>query len=322
MFSLGQLLFGLDLPGAPSLGVLAAALVIDRVLGEPPNALHPVVWMGKVIGACAHRAPRDRPALELTLGVVLALAVPAAFALACAALLAATSAWPLVYYPLSAVVLKSMFAFRGLGQAAFAVRDALRAGDLTAARGALRSLCSRDPSALDEPLLVAAAVESVAENSSDSVVAPLFYYALFGLPGAVFYRAVNTLDSMVGYHGRYEYFGKASARLDDVLNYVPARLTALALLLGGGACRCNLRRGLRILLRDGNKTESPNAGRPMAAMAGLLGVQLEKVGHYRLGDPGAVLGAQTIERAWRVASAAALLLAACVLLVAGGNRQW
>jgi adenosylcobinamide-phosphate synthase len=227
-----------------------------------------------------------------------------------------------VYYPLSAVVLKSMFALRGLGKAAFAVRDALHAGDLTAARGALRSLCSRDPNELDEPLLVAAAVESVAENSSDSVVAPLLFYALFGLPGAVFYRAVNTLDSMIGYHGRYEYFGKASARLDDLFNYVPARLTALALLFGGALCRCDVRRGVFVLLRDGDKTESPNAGRPMAAMAGLLDVQLEKVGHYRLGDPGAALGTQTIDRAWRVASLAALVLAACVSLVAGGSRQW
>src|SRR5262249_61854725 len=123
----------------------------------------------------------------------------------------------------------------GLGVAALDVRHALAGGRLHDARYALRSLCSRDASQLDPPLLVAAAIESVAENASDSFVAPLFYYALFGLPGAVFYRAVNTLDAMIGYHGRYEYLGKAAARLDDVLNFVPARLTA-ALLLAARAC--------------------------------------------------------------------------------------
>src|SRR5262249_18581607 len=169
---------------------------------------------------------------------------------------------------------------------------------------------SRDPSALDAPLVVAATVESVAENASDSFVAPLFYYALFGLPGAVAYRAINTADAMIGYHGRYERLGKVAARLDDVANFVPARLTA-ALLLAAGACaRLRVREGWRILRRAARATESPNAGRPMSAMAGLLGVQLEKVGHYRLGDGAAALDAAHIDAAWRVVAIAAAIAAA------------
>src|SRR5262249_14746630 len=168
---------------------------------------------------------------------------------------------------------------------------------------------SRDPSALDAPLVVAATVESVAENASDSFVAPLFYYALFGLPGAMAYRAINTADAMIGYHGRYERLGKAAARLDDLANFIPARLTPLLLLIAGAAARLRVREGWRIFRRDGGVTESPNAGRPMAMMAGLLGVQLEKVGHYRLGDAHAVLDVSHIDRAWRAVVIAATLAA-------------
>jgi adenosylcobinamide-phosphate synthase len=287
--------------------LLAAALAIDLVLGEPPNALHPVVWMGRLIGFLERHAPR----WELLYGAFIALAVPSLFA---------AGAWtlrflpPVAYFVLAAPLLKSTFALRGLGRAARAVRDAVAAEKLDAARAALRSLCSRDAHTLDTPLVVAATVESVAENASDSFVAPLFYYALFGLPGAMAYRAINTADSMIGYHGRYERLGKAAARLDDLANFVPARLTALLLLLAGALARLRVRDGWRIFRRDGGVTESPNAGRPMAAMAGLLGVQLEKVGHYRLGDAGAALDVTHIDRAWRAVAIAAALAAACVMV--------
>lgn len=283
-----------------SLAVLLAALAVDVLLGEPPNALHPVVWMGKLIGAFERRLPRGKPWLELCGGTIVTVLVPLAFAGGSWALLQQLQRWPVVHFVTSVWLLKSSFAFRGLGRAAFGVRDALARGDVPAARYALRSLCSRDPSTLDEPLLVAASVESVAENTSDSVVAPLFYYALLGIPGAIAYRAINTLDSMIGYHGRFEYIGKVAARLDDVLNYVPARLTAALLLIGGLLARCDARGGWRMWRRDGGKTESPNAGQPMATMAGLLGVQLEKIDHYKLGDAGAPLAGAQIERAWRV----------------------
>jgi adenosylcobinamide-phosphate synthase len=216
-------------------------------------------------------------------------------------------------------LLKPTFALRELGRAARRVRDALAAGRIDQARRDLGSLCSRDASRLDPPLLVAGAVESLAENASDSLVAPLVYYALFGLPGAVFYRAVNTLDAMIGYRGRYEHLGKAAARLDDALNLLPARLTALLLLPAGWACGADPVRGLRVLRRDGAATESPNAGRPMAAMAGLLGVELEKRGHYRLGDRVNALSPDTIDAAWRAVRASAVLAAALCLLVIGAR---
>jgi adenosylcobinamide-phosphate synthase len=206
-----------------------------------------------------------------------------------------------------------MFAVRALRDAAFAVRDALERGDLEGARRGLGSLCSRDARALDREALVAATVESVAENASDSIVAPLFYFAFFGVPGAALYRASNTLDAMIGYRGRYEWVGKIAARADDFLNLVPARVTALLLLIAGVFTGARVRRGLAILRRDGARTESPNAGRPMAAMAGLLGVRLEKADHYALGDPLRALDPECITEAWRIVSRAsfgALLAAA------------
>jgi adenosylcobinamide-phosphate synthase len=287
-------------PWAASPSALAAALVIDLVLGELPSPAHPVVWIGRSIRAVERQLPRTGPRRQLLAGAALALLIPLGWAGVTLGASAAVRSWPLVGWLLHVLVLTAMFALRALGDAARAVREALTASDLAGARQALRSLCSRDPDELDAEEVIGASIESVAENASDSVVAPLFYYACFGLLGAVAYRAVNTLDAMVGYHGRYEYLGKASARLDDVLNFVPARLTAALLLVGGAVLGRNVSRGLAIWRRDGAATESPNAGRPMATMAGLLRVRLAKAGHYELGDADEALTPDHIRVAWRI----------------------
>jgi adenosylcobinamide-phosphate synthase len=223
-------------------------------------------------------------------------------------------------------LLKGMFAVRMLREAGVGVRLPLAAGDLAGARAGLRSLVSRDAAGLSAALVAAAAVESLAENLGDSIVAPLCYYAIGGLPGAVAYRAVNTLDSMIGYRGRYEWLGKAGARLDDLLNLLPSRLAAL-LIVGAAAVAGEDARGAwRIALRDARLTASPNAGWPMAAMAGALGVELEKVGHYRLGVGGVAADAAAIERADRVIAVAALAAVALACgvraFVAWRGRRW
>ncbi|MEW6269248.1 MAG: cobalamin biosynthesis protein [Thermodesulfobacteriota bacterium] len=296
----------------PSAAALLLALAWDLMLGEPPARVHPVVWMGRVVAAAVRWAPSGRPRLELAYGAALALVVPGAVALAAYALLALLARAPLLRLVAEAWALKSAFALRALGDAARVVQGELERSDLAAARRDLRSLCSRDASVLDEGELAAATVESVAENASDSFVAPLLAYVALGLPGALLYRAVNTLDAMVGYHGRFEHLGKASARLDDLLNLVPARLTAALLLLAAWLARRDVRSARAVLVRDARRTESPNAGWPMAAMAGALGVALEKAGHYRLGDAREPVTVATIAEAWRLtlaASAAAALLA-------------
>ena len=304
-------------PWLASPSALCAALAIDVLLGELPARLHPVVWMGWAIRALERRLPAGGRARELMGGVVLALSIPTGAAALAYAVALALRPVPLLGWLWHVLVLTAMFAVRALGDAARDVGAALEANDVAEGRNALRSLCSRDPSALGTEDLIAASIESVAENASDSIVAPLFYYALFGLLGAVAYRAVNTLDAMVGYHGRYEHLGKASARLDDALNFVPARLTAALLLLAGGWLGQDVERGAAIWRRDGACTESPNAGRPMATMAGLLGVRLEKAGHYRLGDADHALEPAHIAAAWRIvrlAGGAAAALAAAASL--------
>jgi adenosylcobinamide-phosphate synthase len=216
-----------------------------------------------------------------------------------------------------ALALSTLFSIRGLWRAARRVERALDAGDLPAARIAVgEDLVSRPTGALDEAHVASATIESLAENLSDSVLAPLAFYLAFGLAGAAVYRAVNTADTMIGYRaGVLEHFGKAAARLDDVLNLVPARLSALAIVAVAPAA-------WRALRRDHAKTASPNAGWPMAAMAGALGVTLEKPGAYRLGD-GPFPNRADIARARRlvglVAAAATVTMLALAALSAAAD---
>ena len=304
------------------LATVAGAFAADRLLGEWPNAVHPVVWMGKTIALLERSVPPWGPRGKLVAGGVIAIVVPTAFAAGSAVVLAASRPYPILQFFLAIALLKSTFALKALSAAAIDVERALEQGSIERARHGLRSLCSRDPSALERSELVAATIESVAENASDSFVAPLFYYALFGIPGAIFYRAVNTLDAMIGYHGKYEYLGKASARLDDAMNFIPARLTACLLLVAGWARGRRLRGGWSVWRRDAHRTESPNAGRPMAVMAGLLGVQLEKAGHYRLGDPLEPLEVGKIREACGVLAVAALMGASMTLFLIGARHVY
>jgi len=222
---------------------------------------------------------------------------------------------------LEAVALKCAFSLRALGVAGLEVRDALAAGDLPGARFALAfHLVSRPTAQLSAGHVASGAVESVAENLTDSWVAPLCFYVLGGLPAAWAYRAVNTADAMLGYReGRLEFLGKVAARLDDVLNWIPARVAAIAIVAGAAATGESAAGAWRALRLDGARTASPNAGRTMAAMAGALGVALDKPGHYRLGA-GPLPGAEAIARALRVGAAAALLCLAAAVAALGLDR--
>jgi adenosylcobinamide-phosphate synthase len=305
---------------------VVVAYVLDAALGEPPNRVHPVAWMGTAIGLGKRWALRARPERQLARGACVVVALCSVSVLVAYGAerlligLGTSNALTAARIVVAAALLKPLFAVRALRDAAFEVRDAIAAGNVERARGGLRSLCSRDPSRLSEAALAAAAIESVAENASDSVVAPLLFFGFFGLPGAAFYRAANTLDAMIGYRGPLERVGKIAARLDDVLNLVPSRLTAALLLVAGAGTGADVRRGLAILRRDAACTASPNAGRPMAAMAGLLGVALEKDGQYHLGDPLRPIESLDITRAWRLASRASLAalgVTVAVLVVKG-----
>ena len=265
------------------LATVLLAGCFDLLLGEPPAAVHPVVWIGKLIGVLERRRPLARPAAEFAWGVLIVLItclLSGALAWGIALALARAPWW--VRLPVGAYLLKTLFSLRGLVEAGLAVRRALDT-DTDAAREELKSLVSRGRD-LDPPRIVSATVESLAENLTDSVLAPLLAFALFGLPGAAVYRAINTMDAMIGYHGEYEYVGKAAARVDDAANWLPARLAGVLLCLFTPAVG-TLRGAVTALVRDRKSVESPNAAWTMAPMAGGLRVQLEKVGHYRLGTP-------------------------------------
>lgn len=304
---------------------LPLAVAWDLLLGEPTVCAHPVVWMGNAVRMLESRAPTEGVALPFGYGTIVAIVPPLAYAAAIGWCWRRLRARPMLALALGVPMLKSTFAIRELRRAGEGVRVPLAAGDLAAAREGLRSLVSRDPAELTAPLVAAAAIESLAENLSDSIVAPLCYWALLGLPGAVAYRAINTLDAMIGYRGRYEWLGKSGARLDDVANLLPARITTGLLVAAAALAGEDASGAIVTAWRDGRLTESPNAGWPMAAMAGALGVELEKVGHYRLGGGGGVADAAMIARADRlvllVAGGAALLAFGARLLLTGRGRR-
>ena len=299
---------------------LLLALAIDRWWGEPPAALHPVVWMGRALGPCGARvAPaqatgRDLWSFWLAAVVWCALAAivfAAALALQWAAL-AHLSAWGAALA--LGLLLKPLLAWRMLRDEVLAVEAAL--GDsLAAGRARLAWLVSRDVQRLDAAAVRESAIETLAENLCDSVVAPLFWFVLLGLPGAALYRFANTADAMWGYPGmrggRYwQWAGKWAARADDVLSWLPARLTAA--LLWAVALGAVSWHDLRVQARA---TPSPNGGWPMGAMALALGVRLSKPGVYVLNAAGRVVLAGDAERALRLAARA---IAALVMLAVVG----
>jgi adenosylcobinamide-phosphate synthase len=295
------------------------AVALDGLFGDPPTAVHPVGWLGRAVRLAESAAPAGRRARR-AYGILGAVAFPLATAGLARLLTRRSSAAMLLG---EALMLDAAFALRTLLARAEEVRAALAADDLVGARALLaRHLVSRATDDLTVAEVSGAAIESVAENLSDGVIGPWLAYAVLGLPGATAYRAVNTLDSMWGYRTPdYAELGWASARLDDLANFAPARVTALAIV---GAAFALAEDGLGAFegwRRDASATESPNAGHPMAAMAGALGARLTKRDLYVLGGEGREPTAEDLGRAIRVARAAAMGTAVAVILVLLADRE-
>jgi adenosylcobinamide-phosphate synthase len=283
--------------------ILTLALALDGLLGDPPNRFHPVAWMGQGIAWAQQFRPHGDPAAELAYGAGLALGGGMFVGGVAALLERLTRRLPgPVGWLAQAALLKATFSLRGLDRAAASVQEALQRGDLPEARRLLSwHLVSRDTAQLSAAQAAGAAIESVAENASDGVIAPLLAYILGGLPLAFAYRFVNTADAMLGYHDAdREWLGKAPARLDDLANLFPARLTGALLGLAARLGGADGRRAWQVMRRDARLTASPNAGIPMSAMAGALGVELEKTGAYRLGAEQRTAGPADIARARRL----------------------
>jgi adenosylcobinamide-phosphate synthase len=301
---------------------VAAALLIDAIFGEPPEGLHPTVWMGCAISASERGALRSKnPRLRYLAGVVLAASVPTLVSVLVRRLLDLTPAH--FRGAFEAALISTALSMRGLGEAAAAVERELRAGDLERARASTSEMVGRETAALPAPEVARAAIESVAENTSDGVVAPMLYGLLLGAPGALAYKAINTLDSMVGYRTHpYAELGWASARLDDLANLAPARVTALIVAAVSG-------RPLRTLdtaRRYGPLTASPNAGWAEAAFAGALDSRLGGANVYGgVLREGPILGAgrppgpDEIRRSVRLMRRCCALLAVVAVLA---GRVW
>ncbi|GDY37833.1 adenosylcobinamide-phosphate synthase CbiB [Acidovorax sp. NB1] len=305
------------------------ALAVDWWLGEPPVAWHPVVWMGRALQWWGDRlAPASPVARDFKVFWCSALVwcALAAIVFIVFGLLQQVALWfpHLLALVVLALLLKPLLAWRMLHDEVLAVEVAL-GQSLPAGRAQLARLVSRDVSALSAVQVRESAIESLAENLNDSVVAPLFWFALLGLPGAALYRLANTADAMWGYPGmrggRYwQWAGKWAARADDVLSWLPARITALLLVLGAKGLP------LRTLARQARKTPSPNSGWPMAAMALVLDVRLAKPGVYTLHRKGRRAGPLDTWRAAHVGTRVVLALVPVVvaiqLLVAVAFSAW
>jgi adenosylcobinamide-phosphate synthase len=266
------------------IAALAAGVGVDYLFGDPPNKYHPVAWLGRLIGYCAPRlkgGPEKAKGAVFAVSLVLAIALAVHFLIFTSMFLAGITALALT----SAIILKTTVAVRGMERHANVIMSCLEAGDLARARQNLSMIVRRSTDDLDEQHIMSATIECVSESTVDGITGPIFYYSLFGPAGAFAYRAINTLDSMVGYKDDYfKDIGWMSARLDTAANYVPARITAFLMVTSAKMLGADWKKSLSMLQRDHAKTFSPNAGYPMATMAGALRVRLEKIGHYALGD--------------------------------------
>ena len=317
--------------------VCAAVLsfLLDLLLGDPAGIPHPVVLMGKII-SLAEKRMRKRPDLtpqkERRAGMILALCLPAGTFLVTAAAIAGLWALhPVFGFTLNVFWGWQALALRGLHKESRNVRKKLESDTLENARGAVGRIVGRDTERLDRSGIVRAAVETVAENFSDGVTAPLFYLVLGGAPLALCYKAVNTMDSMIGYRNeRYLHFGRAAAKLDDAVNFIPARMSALLLITAAFFCGQNAKDAARIWKRDRRKHASPNSAQTESVMAGALGIRLAGpawyFGEYHekpcLGDGTREPEPRDIDRAGRMLYAGSVLglillcavRAGCVLL--------
>jgi adenosylcobinamide-phosphate synthase len=269
-------------------GAMAIAIAVDALVGWPDWLFarigHPVTWLGRLIGALDARCNRegDAPSMRRAAGVAAALIVIALAACLGFAVQSVVGVG-LGRIAIVGIIAWPFLALRSLYDHVADVAQLLQAGDLEAARSAVAKIVGRDPAMLDGAGIARAAIESLAENTSDGVVAPLFWGALFGLPGIIGYKAVNTLDSMIGHRtARHEQFGWAAARIDDVANFIPARVTGVVFAL----LAPRPSEALSCMIADARRHRSINAGWPEAAMAGALGVRLSgpRIYHGHVAD--------------------------------------
>ena len=271
--------------------IVGFALLLDFLIGDPKTKYHPTAWIGKLIAVLVPFSRNNSPKKELFGGILIVFTVVVIVSTLLVALDFGISLLTIdivslvVSIVFGSILLKTTIAIRGMQKHALSVVDALEKDDLDSARNHLSMIVKRNTKNLDKNHISSAVLESVSENTVDGVTGPLFYYAIFGLPGAFVYRAINTIDSMIGYKtSLFRNIGWFGANCDTILNYIPSRLTGLVMILSALILGYNWKESFYIMKRDGRKLESPNAGFPIAALAGALGTKLEKINYYAVGD--------------------------------------
>lgn len=298
--------------------ILLLALLIDLVIGEYPASLHLTVWAGRMAGLLIKPGFKLPAGVQFLYGILISLAIIVLFALVGWQLLEwmrGINYW--LYIATGAVLLKPAFCLKQQWQVAEETRAVLEDGVPVPSRmkGLFDTVSHRHCVTRND--IICSSVRSIAENASDFVTAPLFYYLFLGVPGAIVYRVTNTLDNMIGYRGKYEYLGKFAAVLDDVASFIPSRITAFIFVAAASLKRLDSKRAWRTMVSDHNKTPSSNGGWPMAAAAGALGVKLFKTGHYEIGHAIRNLTPGSISEAvgmYRVSMVIWILVSALILV--------
>ena len=274
-----------------SILVVTFAIILDFIIGDPKNKFHPTSWIGSFIAKLVPMIKNESPNKEKLGGILLVILATSIVSTLLVFLnfgiqnISMEFVGVIVSVLVGMILLKTTIAIRGMEKHAMEVMNSLEQDDLDAARNHLSMIVKRNTKNLDKNHVLSGTLESISENTVDGVTGPLFYFAFFGLVGAFVYRIVNTIDSMIGYKTNiFRNVGWFGANCDKVLNYLPARITSILMVVGAMILGIDWKKSYEIMKRDGKNTESPNAGYPMAALAGALGTRFEKINHYSVGE--------------------------------------
>ena len=284
--------------------IIGLAILLDFKFGDPKNKYHPTSWIGTLIAKLTPIAKNEHPIIEKFGGICIVTITSGLVVLLLFALNIGITLITIDYVSLivsvivGGLLLKTTIAIHGMEKHAKSVLESLDEENLDMARNHLSMIVKRNTQNLDKNHVLSGVLESISENTVDGITGPLFYYALFGLSGAFVYRVINTADSMIGYKTDiFKNIGWFAATCDSILNYIPSRLTGLVMIISAAILHNNWKESYKIMIRDGKKTESPNAGYPMAALAGALETKFEKINHYKLGDGETVLTKEHVHSA-------------------------
>ena len=304
-----------------SILIIGIALFLDFKFGDPKNKYHPTAWIGILIAKLTPITKNEYCIVEKFGGIFIIMIISSLVILLFFILQIGISLISIDYISLivsiivGGLLLKTTIAIRGMEKHAKMVIESIDEDNFDKARSCLSMIVKRNTKNLDKNHIISGVLESISENTVDGITGPLFYYAFFGLPGAFVYRVINTADSMIGYKTEiFKNIGWFAATCDSILNYIPSRLTGLVMIISAILLQNNWRESYKIMMRDGKKTESRNAGYPMAALAGALETKFEKINYYKLGDGEIILTKEHVLSAIRIMKLTSILFFGIIVI--------